>query len=80
MSLVAHQLSLPRLLDVSGIRGPWLDWSSCEHRRIRFAGLVRVIKPRLGKVLAVRNAPSPGATSSMTIAEYICDELFNSDN
>ena len=35
---------------------------------------------RLGKVLAVRNAPSPGATSSMAIAEHICDELFNNDN
>jgi L-2-hydroxyglutarate oxidase LhgO len=35
---------------------------------------------RLGKVLAVRNAPSPGATSSMAIAEYICDELFKDDN
>lgn len=35
---------------------------------------------RLGKVLAVRNAPSPGATSSLAIAEYICDELFKSDN
>jgi L-2-hydroxyglutarate oxidase LhgO len=31
---------------------------------------------RMGNVLAVRNAPSPGATSSMAIAEYICDELF----
>lgn len=35
---------------------------------------------RLGKVLAVRNAPSPGATSSLAIAEYICDELFRNDN
>jgi L-2-hydroxyglutarate oxidase LhgO len=34
---------------------------------------------RLGNVLAVRNAPSPGATSSMAIAEYICDELFRID-
>jgi L-2-hydroxyglutarate oxidase len=34
---------------------------------------------RLGNVLAVRNAPSPGATSSMAIAEYICDELFKDD-
>ncbi len=33
----------------------------------------------LGKVLAVRNAPSPGATSSLAIAEHICDELFKSD-
>lgn len=35
---------------------------------------------RLGKVLAVRNAPSPGATSSLAIAEYICDELLKNDN
>lgn len=35
---------------------------------------------RMGNVLAVRNAPSPGATSSLAIAEYICDELFKSDN
>lgn len=35
---------------------------------------------RLGKVLAVRNAPSPGATSSLAIAEHICDELFKNDN
>ncbi len=34
---------------------------------------------RLDNVLAVRNAPSPGATSSMAIAEYICDELFKAD-
>ena len=33
----------------------------------------------LGKVLAVRNAPSPGATSSLAIAEYICEELFKDD-
>ena len=31
---------------------------------------------RLGNVLAVRNAPSPGATSSLAIAEFICEELF----
>ena len=31
---------------------------------------------RLGKVIAVRNAPSPGATSSLAIAEYICEELL----
>lgn len=34
---------------------------------------------RLGNVLAVRNAPSPGATSSLAIAEHICDELFKGD-
>jgi (S)-2-hydroxyglutarate dehydrogenase len=29
---------------------------------------------RLGPVVAVRNAPSPGATSSLAIAEHVCDE------
>lgn len=33
----------------------------------------------LGNVLAVRNAPSPGATSSLAIAEHVCDELFKGD-
>jgi L-2-hydroxyglutarate oxidase LhgO len=28
---------------------------------------------RVGRVTAVRNAPSPGATSSLAIAEYIVD-------
>ena len=31
---------------------------------------------RLGAVTAVRNAPSPGATSSMAIAEHIADEVL----
>ena len=35
---------------------------------------------RMGNVLAVRNAPSPGATSSLAIAEHICDELFETQN
>ena len=30
---------------------------------------------RRGQVMTVRNAPSPGATSSLAIAEYIVDEL-----
>jgi L-2-hydroxyglutarate oxidase LhgO len=30
-----------------------------------------------GPVLAVRNAPSPAATSSLAIAEYICDRAVN---
>jgi (S)-2-hydroxyglutarate dehydrogenase len=28
---------------------------------------------RLGRVVAVRNAPSPGATSSLAIAEHVVD-------
>jgi L-2-hydroxyglutarate oxidase LhgO len=30
---------------------------------------------RLGPVLAVRNAPSPAATSSLAIAEYVCEQF-----
>jgi L-2-hydroxyglutarate oxidase LhgO len=30
---------------------------------------------RLGSITAIRNAPSPGATSSLAIAEYITDQL-----
>ena len=30
---------------------------------------------RLGRVVAVRNAPSPAATSSMAIAEYVADVI-----
>ncbi len=33
---------------------------------------------RLGPVLAVRNAPSPAATSSLAIAEHVCDTLLDS--
>ena len=33
---------------------------------------------RNGAVVAVRNAPSPAATSSLAIAEHICGELFAS--
>jgi L-2-hydroxyglutarate oxidase LhgO len=33
-----------------------------------------------GRVMAVQNAPSPGATSSLAIAEHICDELERSNN
>ena len=32
---------------------------------------------RVGSVVAVRNAPSPAATSSFAIAEHICDQLEN---
>jgi L-2-hydroxyglutarate oxidase LhgO len=33
---------------------------------------------RFGHVTAVRNAPSPGATSSFAIAEHVCDQLVAS--
>ena len=31
---------------------------------------------RLGPVTAVRNAPSPAATSSLAIAEYVVNDVF----
>ena len=34
---------------------------------------------RQGRVVAIRNAPSPAATSSMAIAEHIAAQLFESD-
>ena len=34
---------------------------------------------RLGRVTAVRNAPSPGATSSLAIAEHIADQVLGAD-
>jgi (S)-2-hydroxyglutarate dehydrogenase len=33
---------------------------------------------RLGAVVAVRNAPSPAATSALAIAEHVCAEAFAS--
>ena len=32
---------------------------------------------RLGPVIALRNAPSPGATSSMAIADYLVEEALH---
>jgi L-2-hydroxyglutarate oxidase LhgO len=34
---------------------------------------------RRGSIVAVRNAPSPAATSSLAIAEYVCSVLFGPD-
>jgi len=49
----------------SGVRAQALD---------RDGGLVEDFRiHRLGRVTAVRNAPSPAATSSMAIAEYVLD-------
>jgi L-2-hydroxyglutarate oxidase LhgO len=44
------------------------DGSLVDDFRIGRAG-------RQGQVMTVRNAPSPGATSSLAIAEYIVDQL-----
>ena len=32
---------------------------------------------RVGPVVTVRNAPSPGATSSLAIAEHIADQVLD---
>jgi hypothetical protein len=34
---------------------------------------------RRGNVINVRNAPSPAATASLAIAEYICNEASKSE-
>jgi L-2-hydroxyglutarate oxidase LhgO len=44
------------------------DGSLVDDFRIGWAGVG-------GRVMTVRNAPSPGATSSLAIAEYLVDEL-----
>jgi L-2-hydroxyglutarate oxidase LhgO len=52
----------------AGVRAQALDpdGSLVDDFRIR----------RIGRVTAVRNAPSPGATSSMAIAEHIASEVL----
>ncbi len=52
----------------AGIRAQALDpdGSLVDDFRIR----------HLGQVTVVRNAPSPGATSSMAIAEYVVDRVL----
>jgi L-2-hydroxyglutarate oxidase LhgO len=51
----------------SGVRAQALD---------RDGGLIDDFRiHRLGPVTAVRNAPSPAATSSMAIAEYVLDTI-----
>jgi L-2-hydroxyglutarate oxidase LhgO len=44
------------------------DGTLVDDFRIGWAG-------RRGQVMTVRNAPSPGATSALAIAEYIVDQL-----
>ena len=52
----------------AGVRAQALDpdGSLVDDFRIR----------RIGRVTAVRNAPSPGATSCMAIAEHIASEVL----
>jgi len=69
---------VPELQDIDVVRG---DTGVRAQAVDRDGTLVEDFRiHRLGKVLAVRNAPSPGATSSLAIAEYICDELFKKVN
>jgi L-2-hydroxyglutarate oxidase LhgO len=54
----------------SGVRAQAVDadGSLVDDFRIAWAG-------ERGQIMAVRNAPSPAATSSLAIAEYIVDQL-----
>lgn len=69
---------VPELQDVDVVRGGSGVRAQAVDRDGTLVEDFRI--HRLGNVLAVRNAPSPGATSSMAIAEYICGELFKNDN
>ena len=81
-SLSKHQflnrarIYIPELQDSDVIRGG----SGVRAQAVdRDGSLVEDFRiHHLDKVLAVRNAPSPGATSSLAIAEYVCTELFKS--
>ena len=67
---------VPEVTDSDAVRAPSgvraqavdRDGSLVDDFRISRSG-------RRGQVMAVRNAPSPAATSSLAIAEYIVDEL-----
>jgi L-2-hydroxyglutarate oxidase len=72
------RIYVPELQDVDVVRGGSGVRAQAVDRDGTLVEDFRI--HRLGNVLAVRNAPSPGATSSMAIAEYICDELFRNDH
>jgi L-2-hydroxyglutarate oxidase LhgO len=69
---------VPEVTDADVVRAPAgvraqavdRDGSLVDDFRIGRSG-------RRGQVMTVRNAPSPAATSSLAIAEYIVDELDN---
>ncbi len=69
---------VPELQDVDVVRGGSGVRAQAVDRDGTLVEDFRI--HRLGNVLAVRNAPSPGATSSLAIAEYVCDELFKNGN
>lgn len=69
---------VPELQDVDVVRGSSGVRAQAVDRDGTLVDDFRI--HRLGKILAVRNAPSPGATSSLAIAEYICDELLKNEN
>ncbi|HEY3292249.1 MAG TPA: L-2-hydroxyglutarate oxidase [Candidatus Nanopelagicaceae bacterium] len=69
---------VPELQDVDVVRGSPGVRAQAVDRDGTLVDDFRI--HRLGKILAVRNAPSPGATSSLAIAEYICDELLKNEN
>ena len=65
---------VPELKDIDVVRGHTGIRAQAVDRDGTLVEDFRI--HRVGNVLAIRNAPSPGATSSLAIAEYICDELF----
>lgn len=68
------RIYVPELQDVDVVRGSSGVRAQAVDRDGSLVDDFRI--HRLGKILAVRNAPSPGATSSLAIADYVCDELF----
>lgn len=71
------RIYIPQLQDVDVVRGGSGVRAQAVDRDGTLVEDFRIHK--VGKILAVRNAPSPGATSSLAIAEYICEELFKND-
>ena len=65
---------VPELKDIDVVRGHTGIRAQAVDRDGTLVEDFRI--HRVGNILAIRNAPSPGATSSLAIAEYICGELF----
>lgn len=70
------QRYLPELQGVDVVRAPAGVRAQAVDRDGSLVDDFRI--HRLGQVLAVRNAPSPAATSSLAIAEHVCDQLLGS--
>lgn len=72
------RIYMPQLEDSDVVRGHTGVRAQAVDRNGNLVEDFRI--HRLGRVLAVRNAPSPAATSSLAIAEYVCDQLFKNEN